>query len=150
MLTTIRGFHRDTAGDWVAELACDHNQHMRHNPPWLVREWVTSEAGRGSKLGAEIDCPLCDAIAMPPDAREYKRTSTFTADTLPEPLRGSHRTKTGTWGRIVVESGALEYHVRGRVHRLAAGDVGLVEPEVPHHVVPLAEARLYIEFWRVG
>jgi tellurite resistance-related uncharacterized protein len=150
MRTNIRGFHQDAAGDWIAQLACDHRQHMRHDPPWLVREWVTTELGRQSKLGADIDCPLCDQIAMPPGAREYKRTSSFTAETLPEALRGSHRIKTGTWARIVVEEGALEYHVRGRVHQLAPGDTGLVEPEVMHHVVPVGKVQFHVEFWRVG
>jgi tellurite methyltransferase len=150
MLTTIRGFHRDEQGDWVAELACEHGQHMRHNPPWLRREWVMTESGRDRKLGAEIDCPLCDRIQMPADAREYKRTATFSADSLPEALRGRHRTKAGTWARIVVEAGALEYHVRGRVQQLGPGDVGLAEPEVLHHVNPLGAVRLHVEFWRVN
>jgi hypothetical protein len=61
MNTTITGFHQDQAGDWVAELACGHAQHMRHRPPWLERVWVTTAEGRQSKLGAAIDCPLCDA-----------------------------------------------------------------------------------------
>lgn len=63
MHTTIVGFHQDEQGDWVAELACGHGQHMRHRPPWTLREWVTTEAGRSAKLGADIDCPLCDPIA---------------------------------------------------------------------------------------
>src|SRR6185369_10251199 len=99
MHTKIRGFHQDVQGDWIAELACDHGQHMRHNPPWLLRDWVTTEAGRQSKLGADIDCPLCDQIEMPVAARQYKRTATFSAETLPEALLGRHRTKTGTWAR---------------------------------------------------
>ena len=37
------GFHRDDEGHWVAELACGHGQHVRHDPPWQTREWVTSE-----------------------------------------------------------------------------------------------------------
>lgn len=28
----IVGFHQDEEGDWVASLACGHNQHVRHNP----------------------------------------------------------------------------------------------------------------------
>jgi tellurite resistance-related uncharacterized protein len=148
MQTTIAGFHRDDAGDWVAELSCQHGQHMRHRPPWQLREWVTSEEGRRQKLGQAIDCPLCDQIAMPSTAREYKRTSTFTEETLPAALRAQHRTKAGTWGRIVVEAGALEYHVRGRVHRLEPDQPGLVEPEQPHHVAPLGPVRLHVEFWR--
>jgi hypothetical protein len=62
MQTTIIGFHRDDAGDWVAELACDHRQHMRHRPPWTVREWVTTAEGRAAKLGTVIDCPLCGEL----------------------------------------------------------------------------------------
>jgi hypothetical protein len=59
--TTISGFHRDLAGDWVAELACGHRQHVRHRPPFQNRPWTQSEAGRAEKLGAAIECPLCDA-----------------------------------------------------------------------------------------
>ena len=150
MQTTIIGFHQDAAEDWVAELACEHGQHMRHRPPWTVRDWVVTAEGRAAKLGANIDCPLCDRIVMPPEAGEYKRTATFTEQTLPEALRAAHRTKAGTWGRIVVEAGELEYHVRARIHRLRPGVVGLVEPECPHHVTPLGPLRMHVEFWRVS
>ena len=43
----IVGFHQDQEGDWVAELDCGHNQHVRHNPPWQERAWVLSSEGRG-------------------------------------------------------------------------------------------------------
>jgi predicted cupin superfamily sugar epimerase len=58
--TTIAGFHRDEAGDWVAELACGHGQHMRHQPPWQQRPWVLDPEQRGARVGASIECPLCD------------------------------------------------------------------------------------------
>jgi tellurite methyltransferase len=64
--TTITGFHQDAAGDWVAELACGHAQHVRHRPPWQLRPWVASEAGRAAYLSKPIDCPLCDAAASEP------------------------------------------------------------------------------------
>lgn len=35
----------------------------------------------------------------------------------------------------------MEFHSRGRVHVLRAGDVGIVEPEVSHHVTPLGAVR---------
>jgi len=60
MKSAITGFHTDEAGDWVAELACGHNQHVRHRPPIQIRSWVTSEAGRRSRLGVELDCKKCD------------------------------------------------------------------------------------------
>jgi tellurite methyltransferase len=148
MDTTIAGFHQDDAGDWVADLACEHGQHMRHRPPWTERPWVATPEGRQAKLGAAIDCPLCDRIALPAAAKEYQRTATFTEQTLPAGLRANHRTKAGTWARIVVEEGALEYHARGRVQQLAAGLVGIVEPEQPHHVLPLGAVKVHVEFWR--
>lgn len=149
METTITGFHRDGEGDWVAELACGHGQHMRHNPPWTDRAWVITDEGRASRSGLPIDCPLCDQIAMPPGAAEYKRTATFTEDTLPAALRRDHRTKAGTWARIVVESGELDYHVRGRVQRLNPDHAGLVEPEIPHHVAPVNAVRVHVKFFRI-
>jgi len=62
MRQAIVGFHTDEHGDWVAELICKHNQHVRHNPPWVVREWVLSDAGRASKMGEKLDCLKCDRL----------------------------------------------------------------------------------------
>jgi tellurite resistance-related uncharacterized protein len=148
METTIAGLHQDAEGDWVADLACGHSQHMRHRPPWQRREWVTTPEGRASRLGVALDCPLCDRIRIPPDAREFQRTDTFTDQTLPAGLRANHRTKPGIWARIVVEAGSADFHVRGRVHTLAPGEAGIVEPEVLHHIVPGAGMMLHVEFYR--
>jgi Protein of unknown function (DUF3565) len=56
----IVGYHQDEEGHWVAELRCGHGQHVRHDPPWQVREWVTSSDGRDSRLGLELECARCD------------------------------------------------------------------------------------------
>ena len=37
MQQAIIGFHLDEENDWVADLACGHGQHVRHNPPWQKR-----------------------------------------------------------------------------------------------------------------
>ena len=66
MQQPIAGYHQDHLGDWVAELACGHNQHVRHDPPWQNRPWVVSSAGRQSMLGFELNCLKCDEGA-PPD-----------------------------------------------------------------------------------
>jgi hypothetical protein len=63
--TTIVSFRQDAEGDWIADLACGHSQHVRHRPPWQVRPWVEQETGRAAKLGTEIDCPLCPAPRAP-------------------------------------------------------------------------------------
>ncbi len=60
MLQPIAGFHQDEDLDWVAELACGHNQHVRHNPPWTNRPWTQSAEGRASVLGQELDCRKCE------------------------------------------------------------------------------------------
>ncbi|AMX01308.1 DUF3565 domain-containing protein [Microbulbifer thermotolerans] len=60
MQQPICGYHRDEEDHWVAELTCGHNQHVRHDPPWQNRPWVTSRAGRDSMLGHLLNCKKCD------------------------------------------------------------------------------------------
>jgi hypothetical protein len=55
----IVGFRQDDAGHWVAELACGHGQHVRHEPPWQQRPWVTSPEGRAAHLGTGLRCMRC-------------------------------------------------------------------------------------------
>ncbi|NQY64580.1 MAG: DUF3565 domain-containing protein, partial [Alteromonadaceae bacterium] len=45
----IVGYHLDEENHWVAELSCGHNQHVRHNPPWVSRPWVIT--AKGERLG---------------------------------------------------------------------------------------------------
>ena len=63
MKRAIVGYHLDIEGQWVAELACGHAQHVRHDPPWQVRPWVLTEEGRLSFLGTPLDCPYCDQLS---------------------------------------------------------------------------------------
>lgn len=60
MKQAIIDFHLDELNDWVADLACGHTQHVRHDPPWQSRVWVISEQGRAGKIGFELDCVECD------------------------------------------------------------------------------------------
>jgi hypothetical protein len=55
----IVGFHLDEKLDWVAELECGHQQHVRHNPPWIDRHWVTTLEGRRAHIGHELNCLAC-------------------------------------------------------------------------------------------
>jgi tellurite methyltransferase len=146
--TSIRGFHQDAEGDWVAELACGHGQHVRHRPPWQVRPWVTSEAGRSERLGTAIECPLCQMPSLPPDVHAYRRTATFTEATTPAGLLRDHSTKPGTWARIVVEEGTLGYRLEcpSTAFVLTPTNEGVIPPVVPHQVQLLGPVRFYIEF----
>jgi hypothetical protein len=56
---SIIGFHLDEEHHWVAELECGHTQHVRHAPPWSVREWTTAAEGRAAMLGQKLACKKC-------------------------------------------------------------------------------------------
>jgi hypothetical protein len=58
----IVGFHQDEEGHWVAELACGHGRHVRHDPPWQVRLWVLTPEGRSSRLGVALECRKCEDV----------------------------------------------------------------------------------------
>lgn len=60
MQQAIVGFHLDEEGHYVADLACGHGQHVRHDPPWQNRPWVLTEQGRKEKLGVMLECKKCE------------------------------------------------------------------------------------------
>ena len=66
MQRPITGYHQDEESHWVAELACGHNQHVRHQPPFINRPWVITAAGRAARLGMMLNCKKCDR-SEPPD-----------------------------------------------------------------------------------
>lgn len=55
----IVGFHRDDEDHWVAQLACGHNQHVRHDPPLVRRDWTQTAAGRAAMIGFQLECKKC-------------------------------------------------------------------------------------------
>ena len=85
----IVGFHRDDEQHWVADLECGHGQHVRHDPPWQNREWVTTAAGRAERLGTILRCVRClnDIPAMHQRAVELVETLAL----LPHPEGGFYR-----------------------------------------------------------
>jgi tellurite resistance-related uncharacterized protein len=150
MKRPIVAFETDANGDWVARLSCGHPQHVRHNPPFVVREWVTTQQGRDGMLGAMLDCVRCDRFEMPEAFAAYKRTPEFDETTVPAALKRNHSTKAGVWAKIVVTDGALRYRVDALNTdvELSQNHVGIVVPEVPHHVEPIGHVRFFVEFYR--
>ncbi len=149
MERSILGFHRDKAGDWVAELDCGHSQHVRHRPPFENRPWTTTEAGRRSKLGLRLKCPNCDRFEVPDGYRAYKRTPEFDASSIPNGLRKAHSTKRGVWAKLHLLEGRLRYIVQPPLAQeflLEPGTPGTIVPEVLHHIEPLGPVRFYVEF----
>ena len=80
----------------------------------------------------------------------YKSTPVFDEVTLPQGLRGEHRTKPGVWGVIRVLEGRLRYVVLSPPAEtvLDPSHSGLVLPDQPHFVEPLGPVRLKVEFYR--
>jgi hypothetical protein len=60
MQRAVVSFYQDEEGHWAAQLECGHAQHVRHNPPWMVRECVMSEEGRAARIGSLMECKKCD------------------------------------------------------------------------------------------
>lgn len=86
---------------------------------------------------------------LPPHVQPYKRTPTFTEETVPAGLLKAHTTIPGAWAKIVVEEGTLEYVIEAGEHEtilLSPERFGVVEPEVPHHVKPMGKVRFHVEF----
>lgn len=78
----------------------------------------------------------------------YRRTDTFTEQTVPAGLLRDHRTREGIWGRIVVVSGCLVLHLPDEVIRLEAGAHHVVAPQQTHAVAPDGAVAFYVEFCR--
>jgi tellurite resistance-related uncharacterized protein len=95
-------------------------------------------------------------MTLPPDARPYRRTDTFTETTVPKGLLKAHTTKDGAWALIHVLEGRLLYRITDP--RRPASDTvltpetppGVVEPTIVHEVAPLGSVRFYVEFHRRG
>lgn len=149
MIRRIDGFHEDDEGDWVAELSCLHNQHVRHQPPFLERAWVTSEAGRSERLGSPIECPLCDRLELPADLERVRTAGPFDAETLPRALKRAHVVAERTWGVLRVLEGAVVFTIETTPPtsvRVSRGEEQPIPPDVPHLVRLDGPVRFVIDF----
>ncbi|MFK7741444.1 MAG: DUF1971 domain-containing protein [Planctomycetota bacterium] len=76
------------------------------------------------------------------------------ADDLPSALRQEHRTKSGTYGLLVVLAGSLDLvfatAAGGITLHLSAGDRQVLEPQQTHYVVPGDGMRTLVEFHAVS
>ena len=52
--------------------------------------WVTTEAGRVSRLGVPLDCLRCDRFEVPEDVVPTSHTPEFTERTIPDGLKANH------------------------------------------------------------
>lgn len=150
----IDGFHCDELGDWVAHLECGHRQHVRHRPPFQMRPWVETAAGRRDRIGTPLDCPLCDRAELPDGLRYVRSTDVWDDSSLPAGLRRDHRLGPGTWGVLHVLSGRLRFVPDGDTWSQppAAMDAGAsqpIPPQMTHHVETAGPVSVRIDFYKV-
>ena len=55
----IVGFRMDVDRNWVADLECGHQKHVRNDPPYTDHHWVTTAQGRLDHMGQELICSAC-------------------------------------------------------------------------------------------
>ena len=149
MIRTIDGFHRDDEGAWVAELSCLHGQHVRHQPPFVERPWVLTGPGRASRVGSEIDCPLCDRAELPDGLALARTAGPFDEETLPPGLRRDHLVGDRTWARLRVLDGRVRITMATAPpidRELAAGTAQPIPPGVRHAVEVLGPMRVEVDF----
>ncbi|MGH3733736.1 MAG: DUF3565 domain-containing protein [Acidimicrobiales bacterium] len=146
---TITGFHQDVVGDWVAELDCGHNQHIRHRPPFQIRAWVVDDDDRAAHLGTKLGCPLCERTEAPPTLRRVRATPIWDEQTIPKALRRDHRIAAGTWGLLIVHRGRLRFIASTTPEidvEVDAGSTQGIPPEISHRIEPSDDVRFSIEF----
>jgi tellurite resistance-related uncharacterized protein len=146
---SIVGYHRDEADDWVAELTCGHNQHVRHRPPFQARPWVVDAEGRAARLGTPLDCPLCDRAELPDGLRLVRSSKEWDERTIPPGLLHANHVASGTWGRILVRRGRLQFVASTAPPIslvLGPGSTQAIPPDVEHHVRPLGAVSFSIDF----
>lgn len=153
MIRSIAGFRCDDEGDWVAELSCLHSQHVRHRPPFQLRPWVVVATSREARIGADLDCPLCERAEMPEGLVRLELVGAWDETTLPLGLQRSHLSAAGPWERICVLAGraVIRFDDAGETFgpqvQLDAGGCQLIPPEVWYRLIVAAPARLELERW---
>jgi len=145
MQRAICGYHRDDEGHWVADLNCGHSRHVRHDPPWQNRPWVTTPEGRQQFLGTPLDCLKCNMPRLPDHLTATGYIERFQQDTLPAIYLSDHRV-VEHWLKIVVQSGKLLYQGQSCVEEYAGftlepGFDGIVKPDAQFRLKPLGEVE---------
>lgn len=122
----------------MIRLDCGHTKYV---------EGITAPDAEGLILA---DCKACERLEMPAHFVAYKKTPVFNEQTIPNGLRKDHTTATGVWGKIVILSGNLHYHIDqwNLSFELSPGRHGTVSPGVLHYIKASADVQFYVEFYR--
>ena len=91
-------------------------------------------------------------LNLPNNVVAYKRTKTFTNETVPKALLNDHSTKQNVWGKLMVESGSITYLVTevepNQSSLIQSGEWAVIAPEQQHHIQLHGNVKFYIEFYK--
>ncbi len=110
---------------------------------------------RARRIAMRFSSVICgdgvveNSVGQPALPSPYRTSSLFTEATLPRALLGDHSLRSGTWGVVRVEEGAVIYRENGVVEArtLAPGTPGLIPPETPHKLELSGPVKLRVEFY---
>ena len=88
---------------------------------------------------------------LPEGVARYAGTPVFSERSIPASLRRAHRTKSGTWAKIVGLEGRPRYRILEpgiEEAELSPDRPGIVEPEVLHEVEASGPVRFRVDFYR--
>ena len=85
---------------------------------------------------------------------KYKTLPTWSETTLPKTFQTQHNTKAGTWGKITIEAGQLQYDSLDETGAVLSTTIltpnhrnFFIAPGAWHRVKPLAEVQCFVEFY---
>ena len=85
---------------------------------------------------------------------KYKTLPLWTEATLPDTFQTIHNTKPGTWAKIIVQAGKLQFDSLTSSGEVLSTEIVtaqhtdfLVKPGAWHKVTPLGELRCFVEFY---
>lgn len=88
--------------------------------------------------------------ALPGTVEKYSQSRAFTETTTPANLQKLHATRPGVWGKLVMESGLMDFEWEAEATRLSleTGDTVVIPPETPHRVILRGPVSFLVEFYR--
>ena len=149
MQRAIIDYYLDEEGDWVALLSCRHGQHVRHQPPFVNRPWVITQAGRDAMLGSWLNCVRCDRLELPDHLVLLQRLECRHGE-MPQELQAGLATQAGIWTRILVQEGQLICHMREPLaNRLIGTPLAelLIPPEVLYSIESAPPLCFVVEYY---
>lgn len=90
-------------------------------------------------------------MELPVGLEHVRTTPMFDEVSVPDGLLAAHRTAKGVWGRLVVETGSVDFAFEddeSEQRHLASGDAQVIPPTRPHRIILAGPATFCVEFHR--